>query len=115
MSTNIDSVADVLLADRARRQATVDRALARSVWDRFLERAVEVAICGGIFVIVTSVLWPNVAPTVPRPEVAEVGSILVLLALWRSQRRLRAVSTILERTGALERFVGDADLSVSAR
>ena len=108
----METKANVLLRETAARQAVVDRLLGRSVWNGFVTSMPAPVIANVLFLIAWTASYRD------RPEHSAVflGGALVSLAwvsfaIMQVASRLRALSTILERSGVLAHFVGtDAEL-----
>jgi len=111
--TDIEAKANVLLRDAAARQIIVDRLLGRSVWNGLVRAMIVPVIANVLFLLIWSIWAQN------RPEFAGIvlgGALSALLwvslAVMQVARRLRALATILERSGVLAQFVG-ADRSLT--
>jgi len=111
--TDIEAKANVLLREAAARQIIVDRLLGRSVWNGLVRAMMVPVIADVLFLLVWSIWAQN------RPEFAGLllgGALSALLwvslAVMQVAGRLRALATILERSGVLAQFIG-ADSSLT--
>lgn len=103
----IETKAHAVLRDTAARQAIVDRFLGRSVWNGFVTTMLVPVIANLLFLIAWSGWYRE------RPEYSAIffggalsSLVWVSLAVMQVVGRLRALSTILERSGVLAQFVG---------
>lgn len=104
---DIESRVSVLLREAASRQAIVDRLLGRSIWNGFITAMVVPVIANLVFLV----LWVGWQGGRLEYSPIFVGGALVSLvwislAVVQVAGRLRALSTILERSGVLAQFVG---------
>jgi len=105
--SDLETKAKILLRDAAARQAVVDRLLGRSVWNGFVSTMLVPVIANLVFLIAWSAWFRD------RPEYSAIffggaltSLVWVSLAVMQVAGRLRALSTILERSGVLAEFVG---------
>jgi hypothetical protein len=105
--SDIERRAAVLLREAASRQAVVDRLLGRSIWNGFVSAMVVPVIANCVFLV----LWAgwqggrlDYSPIFVGG--ALVSLVWVSLAVVQVAGRLRALATILERSGVLAQFVG---------
>ncbi|MGH7488334.1 MAG: hypothetical protein ACREMY_22470 [bacterium] len=106
--TDFDKLAAILLKDAAARQTLVDRLLGRSVWNGVVTTLLVPLSVSTLGLLIWSA-WAR-----GRPEYADVvvgGTLSAVfwlsVALVQVVRQLRALATILERSGTLSRFVAD--------
>jgi len=105
--SDIERKANVLLRDTAARQAIVDKLLGRSLWNWFVTAMLVPVLANLLFLIAWSGWFRG------RPEYSAIflggalsSLVWVSLAVMQVAGRLRALSTVLERSGVLAQFVG---------
>ena len=105
--TDIAGNANVPLREAAARQAIVDRLLGRSIWNGFVRAMLVPVIANLLFLLVWSV-WVQTRPEYTGLVLSGALSALlwVSVAVMQVAGRLRALATILERSGVVARFVG---------
>ena len=107
--TDIDVKADLLLKDTATRQLMVDRLLRRSGWQDFPTRMLPTiaAVAGALFAWSA---WGSGGHEASRALVT--GALILVfwlsIALVDVVGRVRALTKILERSGALDQFVAES-------
>lgn len=105
--SDFEARAQVLLREAGSRQAIVDRLLGRSIWNAFVTSMLVPVVAN----LVLLILWGGwQAGRVEYAPVFLGGALFSLvwvsLAVIQVAGRLRALSTILERSGVLAQFVG---------
>ena len=98
--------AAVLLHERAKRQALVDRLAGDSAWTRFVSMLVAPIAGGAVFVLISSSWVREDFRLTAAVLVSAVTAVFWLsIGLVQVTRRLQALTTIMRMDGVLERFV----------
>ena len=95
----------LLLRESAVRRSNVDRLLGRSVWSGFVTFMLVPVAANVAFLFLLSGLGRGMDSKVLIGG-ALTGILWVSLAVIELARRLRALSTILERSGVLSQYLG---------
>jgi hypothetical protein len=99
--------AAVLLHERAKRQALVDRLAGDSGWTRFVSTLFAPIAAGAVFVLMSSSWVREDSRLVDAVLVSALTGVFWLsIGLVQVTKRLQSLTTILQMDGVLERFVG---------
>lgn len=104
-----DPRAAILLHERAVRQALVDRLVSRSEWSRLIDILFLPAVAGALYLLIPSA-WLHEQGRLGDGLLAGGLAVVCWLVMWLVQttRRLQAVTTVLQKSGALSQFVAEA-------
>ena len=105
--------AAVLLHERAARQELVDRLIGDSIWSRFVSMLLAPIAAGALFLLISSSWVHEGSRFIDSLAAGALTGVLWLsIGLVQVTRRVQALTAILQRQGALERFVGEAGSTI---